>query len=119
MTLNDLADAFPGPVPAEADAPGGDTYETSRTFESLGVSLELIKALADEGIVSAFPIQALTVADALAGRDVCGKAKTGSGKTLAFGVPLLQRVKASARVGGRRPGRPAGAAARARAPADP
>jgi superfamily II DNA/RNA helicase len=58
------------------------------------VSPELTKALADEGIVSAFPIQALTIADALAGRDVCGKAKTGSGKTLAFGVPLLQRTKA-------------------------
>ena len=56
---------------------------------------ELTKALADEGIVSAFPIQALTVADALAGRDVCGKAKTGSGKTLAFGVPLLQRARAT------------------------
>ena len=62
-------------------------YETARTFESLGVSEELTKALADQGIVSAFPIQALTIADALAGRDVCGKAKTGSGKTLAFGVP--------------------------------
>ncbi len=72
-----------------------DTYETARTFESLGVSEELTKALADQGIVSAFPIQALTVADALAGRDVCGKAKTGSGKTLAFGVPLLQRTKAT------------------------
>jgi superfamily II DNA/RNA helicase len=108
MTLNDLADAYPGPVSAEADTPGGDTYETSRTFESLGVSLELIKALADEGIVSAFPIQALTVADALAGRDVCGKAKTGSGKTLAFGVPLLQRVKATRESEGDGPsGRPA------------
>ena len=74
---------------------GDDTYETARTFESLGVSPELTQALADEGIVSAFPIQALTVADALAGRDVCGKAKTGSGKTLAFGVPLLQRAKAT------------------------
>ena len=37
----------------------------------------------------------MTIADALAGRDVCGKAKTGSGKTLAFGVPLLQRAKAT------------------------
>ena len=37
----------------------------------------------------------MTVEDALAGRDVCGKAKTGSGKTLAFGVPLLQRTMAS------------------------
>ena len=39
-----------------------------------------------------FPVQALTIPDALAGRDVCGKAKTGSGKTLAFGLPLLMRT---------------------------
>ncbi len=69
-----------------------DTYETVRTFESLGVSEPLVKELADQGISTAFPIQALTIADALAGRDVCGKAKTGSGKTLAFGLPLLQRL---------------------------
>ncbi|HTU39348.1 MAG TPA: DEAD/DEAH box helicase [Acidimicrobiales bacterium] len=96
MTIDALAGAGAGPdATGDADASGNDTYETSRTFESLGVSTELTKALADEGIVSAFPIQALTVADALAGRDVCGKAKTGSGKTLAFGVPLLQRTKAT------------------------
>jgi superfamily II DNA/RNA helicase len=82
---------------------GNDTYETARTFESLGVSTELTKALADDGIVSAFPIQALTIADALAGRDVCGKAKTGSGKTLAFGLPLLQRAKATIEATGPRP----------------
>jgi superfamily II DNA/RNA helicase len=95
MTVEALSGAYAGSPPERVDAPGDDTYETARTFESLGVSEELTKALADEGIVSAFPIQALTVADALAGRDVCGKAKTGSGKTLAFGVPLLQRAKAT------------------------
>ena len=72
-----------------------DTYETVRTFESLGVAELLAKELADQGITTAFPIQALTIADALSGRDVCGKAKTGSGKTLAFGLPLLQRTAAS------------------------
>ena len=72
-----------------------DTYETVRTFESLGVCDPLVKELADQGISAAFPIQALTVADGLAGRDVCGKAKTGSGKTLAFGLPLLQRTAES------------------------
>jgi superfamily II DNA/RNA helicase len=67
------------------------------TFESLGVAPDLVAALAERGITEAFPIQALTIADALAGRDVCGKAKTGSGKTLAFGLPVLQGVeKASA-----------------------
>jgi len=106
MTVDAPADAFVG---SPDDANGtDDTYETARTFESLGVSEELTKALADQGIVSAFPIQALTVADALAGRDVCGKAKTGSGKTLAFGVPLLQRTKATRDVQGpQAPVRPA------------
>jgi superfamily II DNA/RNA helicase len=63
---------------------------TQPTFEELGVSADLAAALADRGIHRPFPIQALTIADALAGRDVSGKAKTGSGKTLAFGMPLLQ-----------------------------
>jgi superfamily II DNA/RNA helicase len=62
------------------------------TFEELGLSEHLVKALADAGIVHPFPIQAATIADAIAGRDVCGKAKTGSGKTLAFGLPLLERI---------------------------
>jgi superfamily II DNA/RNA helicase len=103
MTVDALAGAHAGAAPSDTDVSGDDTYETARTFESLGVSPELTKALADEGIVSAFPIQALTVADALAGRDVCGKAKTGSGKTLAFGVPLLQRAKATREAQGPRP----------------
>jgi superfamily II DNA/RNA helicase len=108
MTVDALAGAHAGTAERDSDASGDDTYETARTFESLGVSPELTKALADEGIVSAFPIQALTVADALAGRDVCGKAKTGSGKTLAFGVPLLQRAKATREAQGpRTPVRPA------------
>jgi superfamily II DNA/RNA helicase len=62
------------------------------TFRSLGLRAEIIDALAAEGIEEPFPIQAATIADALAGRDVCGKAKTGSGKTLAFGLPMLQCV---------------------------
>lgn len=63
------------------------------TFDALGVATDLTGALAERGITTAFPIQELTIADALAGRDVCGKAKTGSGKTLAFGLPVLQMVK--------------------------
>ena len=62
------------------------------TFAGLGVPPEIVAMLASSGIVEPFPIQALTIADALAGRDVCGKAKTGSGKTLAFGIPLLTRT---------------------------
>jgi len=62
------------------------------TFAGLGVSPPLVEALAAQGIIEPFPIQALTIADALAGSDVLGKAKTGSGKTLAFGVPLLDTI---------------------------
>ena len=84
-----------------------DTYETAGTFESLGVADLLVKELADQGITTPFPIQALTVADGLAGRDVCGKANTGSGKTLAFGLPLLQRTAAALDGEGRARGHPA------------
>ena len=62
----------------------------SKTFAELGVAPAITEALAAKGIERAFPIQELTIADALAGRDVCGKAKTGSGKTLAFGIPTVQ-----------------------------
>ncbi len=62
------------------------------TFDALGLPGLLVDALADEGVTEPFPIQALTIPDALAGRDVCGKAKTGSGKTLAFGLPLIART---------------------------
>ncbi len=62
------------------------------TFEALGVSSELVAALEADGIDAPFAIQAIALPDALAGRDICGKAKTGSGKTLAFGLPLLERI---------------------------
>ena len=62
------------------------------SFEQLGVAPELVAVLSSQGITAPFPVQALTIPDGIAGRDVCGKAKTGSGKTLAFGLPLLMRV---------------------------
>ncbi len=62
------------------------------SFRDLGLRAEIVDALASQGINDPFAIQEVTVADALAGRDVCGKARTGSGKTLAFGLPMLQTV---------------------------
>ncbi len=62
------------------------------TFAALGVPEPLTRALHARGIAEPFPIQAATLPDALAGRDVCGKAPTGSGKTLAFGIPLAVRA---------------------------
>ena len=72
------------------------------TFADLGLCDEIVVSLAARGITVPFPIQVLAIPDALAGRDVCGKAKTGSGKTLAFGLPVLQRLPRA------EPGAPAG-----------
>lgn len=66
------------------------------TFAALGVPDEIVRALDRRGITAPFPIQAATIPDALAGRDLCGKAPTGSGKTIAFGVPMVARVKRAA-----------------------
>jgi superfamily II DNA/RNA helicase len=81
-----------------------DAVETvaTKTFAQLGLPEELLRALAEAGINSPFPIQSATIPDALAGRDVLGRAQTGSGKTLAFGLAMLARLN-----GGRaRPKRP-------------
>ncbi len=69
------------------------------SFTDLGVRSDVVTRLTARGIVEPFPIQAATIADALAGRDVCGRAPTGSGKTIAFGIPLVCSVggKASPR----------------------
>ena len=66
-------------------------------FARLGLPDPLVQALAKGEITEPFPIQEATIPDALAGRDVCGKAPTGSGKTLAFGLPLLTKVTRSSR----------------------
>jgi superfamily II DNA/RNA helicase len=65
---------------------------TASTFSDLGASRPVVRALERRGITAPFPIQALVLPDALAGRDVLGRSQTGSGKTLAFGVALVERV---------------------------
>lgn len=67
----------------------------SKTFADLGLPNELVSPLRKAGITEPFPIQAATIPDALAGRDVLGRAPTGSGKTLAFGLPLLATIRKS------------------------
>ena len=73
----------------------------STSFADLGVSADLIDALNKRGITEPFPIQAAAIRDALAGRDISGRAPTGSGKTLAFGIPMVERVPRARRL---RPG---------------
>ncbi len=72
----------------------------STTFADLGVPQNICDALDRRGITEPFEIQSATIADALDGRDVCGRAPTGSGKTLAFGIPLVASV---GQAGPRRP----------------
>lgn len=62
------------------------------TFAHLGLPEALVRVLRQRDITEPFPVQEATIPDALAGKDVSGKAPTGSGKTLAFGLPLLVRV---------------------------
>ncbi|WP_432088560.1 DEAD/DEAH box helicase [Streptomyces sp. bgisy095] len=83
------AECAPSPIPA-----GG--------FAELGLPAEVLRVLGRLGVDEPFPIQAATVPDALAGRDVLGRGRTGSGKTLAFGLPLLVRT-AGRRAETRRP----------------
>lgn len=66
-------------------------------FTDLGVPASLATVLADLGITSPTPIQAATLPDSLAGRDVLGRGRTGSGKTYAFLLPLVARLSASGR----------------------
>ncbi len=80
---------------SDSDAPV-ETYDPNITFAELGVAPELVALLLTQGIEKPFAVQAITIPDGLAGRDVCGKAKTGSGKTLAFGLPLLMRLQPAA-----------------------
>ncbi len=75
----------------EADAIQATDVE-GVTFADLGLGGNIVRELAALGADSPFPIQAATIPDVLAGRDVLGRGKTGSGKTIAFGAPLVERL---------------------------
>ncbi|MFF0013020.1 DEAD/DEAH box helicase [Streptomyces sp. NPDC005374] len=62
------------------------------TFADLGLPEGVVRKLAQNGVTSPFPIQAATIPDALAGKDILGRGRTGSGKTLSFGLPLLTKL---------------------------
>jgi superfamily II DNA/RNA helicase len=75
----------------EADAIQAKDVE-GMTFADLGLGGNIVRELAALGAEAPFPIQAATIPDVLAGRDVLGRGKTGSGKTIAFGAPLVERL---------------------------
>jgi superfamily II DNA/RNA helicase len=68
----------------------GEVAGTS--FGDLGLGQNIVRVLAELGAAAPFPIQAATIPDVLAGRDVLGRGRTGSGKTIAFGAPLVERL---------------------------
>ena len=70
------------------------------TFQTLGVSEPLLRALASENYTHPTPIQTQAIPAILEGRDVLGLAQTGTGKTAAFGLPLLQRLSQDRNVAG-------------------
>jgi superfamily II DNA/RNA helicase len=63
-------------------------------FADLGLGSNIVRVLNELGAETPFPIQAATIPDVLAGRDVLGRGRTGSGKTIAFGAPLVERLLA-------------------------
>nr|WP_037861704.1 DEAD/DEAH box helicase [Streptomyces sp. NRRL S-241] len=81
-----LEDSTPDFDEADADA------EPSITFGDLGLPEGVVRKLAQNGVTSPFPIQAATIPDALAGKDILGRGRTGSGKTLSFGLPTLAQL---------------------------
>ncbi|MFI8874755.1 DEAD/DEAH box helicase [Streptomyces sp. NPDC055243] len=86
-------------VVAEADEPATDAADEAvkaadeapagPTFGDLGLPEAIVRKLAQNGVTAPFPIQAATIPDALAHKDILGRGRTGSGKTLSFGLPML------------------------------
>ncbi|WP_166021809.1 DEAD/DEAH box helicase [Streptomyces chilikensis] len=70
----------------------GAPEETGPGFADLGLPEGVVRKLAQNGVTQPFPIQAATIPDALAGKDILGRGRTGSGKTLSFGLPTLARL---------------------------
>lgn len=83
--------------------PATDSNAAANGFTALGVPADLTSALAPRGITTPTPIQAATLPDSLAGRDVLGRGRTGSGKTYAFMLPTAARLAGGRKAAARRP----------------
>ncbi|GAA3017895.1 DEAD/DEAH box helicase [Streptomyces drozdowiczii] len=88
---NDELTAVAEAVVAET-AESAETAEPTVTFGDLGLPEGIVRKLAQNGVTTPFPIQAATIPDALAGKDILGRGRTGSGKTLSFGLPTLSAL---------------------------
>ncbi|OQQ22532.1 RNA helicase [Prescottella equi] len=90
-------------VPASVETTSPESVESPETIETEGATVEVtfaeiglpepvVVALARNSITVPSPIQAMAIPDAIAGKNILGRAQTGSGKTLAFGLPMLARL---------------------------
>ncbi|GAA0296659.1 DEAD/DEAH box helicase [Streptomyces polychromogenes] len=92
---NEIIEALEADVTADADVDSDEDAadaEPTVTFADLGLPEGVVRKLAQNGVTTPFPIQAATIPDALAGKDILGRGRTGSGKTLSFGLPTLARL---------------------------
>ncbi|AZS86332.1 DEAD/DEAH box helicase [Streptomyces griseoviridis] len=76
-------------VPENGEAVEAVEETQTLSFADLGLPEGVVRKLAQNGVTVPFPIQAATIPDALAGKDILGRGRTGSGKTLSFGLPAL------------------------------
>jgi superfamily II DNA/RNA helicase len=83
----------------QPDSKPATTVTTPTGFADLGVPANIDAGLAAAGFAGPFAIQTEAIPVALAGHDVCGRARTGSGKTLAFGVPMMSKISSPAASG--------------------
>ncbi|MEW2393565.1 DEAD/DEAH box helicase [Streptomyces venezuelae] len=98
----DIAETVEAQDVTEADASQADA-EPETTFADLGLPEGVVRKLAQNGVTTPFPIQAATIPDALAGKDILGRGRTGSGKTLSFGLPMLATLAAEGRTEKKKP----------------
>ena len=90
--INDTTDLDDDDMDDITDLDNDVADEEPPTFADFAIHPAIVEALAQVGIVTPFPIQAMTLPVALAGHDIIGQAKTGTGKTLGFGVPIVDKV---------------------------
>ncbi|MFD6416464.1 DEAD/DEAH box helicase [Streptomyces sp. NPDC060194] len=92
LETEEPAEAVEAPETRDATDEAADAAEPTITFGDLGLPEGIVRKLAANGVTTPFPIQAATIPDALAGKDILGRGRTGSGKTLSFGLPLLSAL---------------------------
>jgi len=87
---SNLSDTAPSGGPSEVRS----DYVSEATFDEMGLSEPVRRAIAERGYERPTPVQSATVRPILAGKDVIVRSKTGTGKTAAFGIPIVERIPA-------------------------